>query len=298
MLKRDAPIRAQAFVFGAKDLSIEVPPDHSRLRPVQDGMLLTRDGKELLWCSKEIEGTLRIPDGVEKIGDFALVDCAITQVILPESIQCIGSLGFAFMRQLQTVQIPNGVHTIMHGAFSGCSLLQSIALPRALRSLERDAFSDTALTELTIPAGVQAVGEKILQDCPIRRVTILGDPAAFQGVLLDPEPPDMELVTAQFSPEKLPASAVSWVRGYFGQLQRGERLPDRTFRDYIRGHCKDLWADPICLRGMLQYRLLPPGKVQEALDAAVDRENAYEAAAILEYQRTIQKQKRGKRSGQ
>ena len=118
----------------------------------------------------------------------------------------------------------------------------------------------------------------------------------FHGVLVDPEPPGFALVKGGWGSDVPLGSRISWVRGYFGELQREETISyliDNVFRAYIQHNCEELWADPVCLRGMLQYCLLPAERVNEALDAAVGRGDADEAAEILEYQRTLQLEKEG-----
>ncbi len=276
-LEMGSLFNAEAFL-GCPQVSIEVPASNRELKQVQGGLILSRDRGTLLWCNRDVEGTVRIPDRVRIIRKYAFANCThITEVVLPKEL-----------------------HRIEKAAFAGCSSLKTVVLPKTLAFLEEEAFRDTAITELTIPDKVQDVEEKILQGCPIQRVTVLCSVSAFQGALIDPEPPGFALIKAEWPPEVPIGSRISWVRGYFGQLQRGETisfLMDSVFRTYIQHNCAELWADPVCLHGMLQYQLLPAEKVQTALDAAAARGDAGEAAALLEYQRTIQNGKTGKDTG-
>ncbi len=298
VLQKDAKFDAEPFL-GCLSQTVVVPQDHTALQPVRDGLLLSRDGKTLVWCERFTAGVVCIPEGVEEIGESAFEECTdITGVVLPKSLKRIAKRGLARCGQIIRAEVPAGVEHIGEQAFFGCTALQSAALPKGLKTIGKQAFQNTALPELTIPDGVEEVGEKILQGCPVRLVTVQGSTAAFQGALLDPEPSDMELHTAEFTPDQLPASPVSWVRGYFGQLQRGETacsLPDRDFRTYIRRNCKLLWVDPVCLHGMLQYRLLPAGKVDAALEAVVGSGDTSLVTDLLEYQRTLRREKEAER---
>lgn len=291
VLERDAAVRVQSFVQCPVDISIVVPPDHSSLRPVQDGLLLSRDGKRLLWCRRDTVGTVRIPDGVEVIGENAMNECPyITQVILPDSLLHIESFAFAFSDRLQSVRIPDRVHTIEMCAFTDCRSLKTVTLSSGLVSLGVEAFGCTKITEITLPAKLQRVGRHAVWGSPIQKLTVLGPETAYQEPLFYQEPAGMELVADHCSPEKLPASTRSWVRGYFGRLRRGEPIPaeaDKTLRAYIRRHCQEHWEEPLCLRGMLEQRLLPAGKVDAALEVALGSGDTNLVTDLLEYRQRL-----------
>lgn len=84
----------------------------------------------------------------------------ITSVLLPSSLEEIGTGAFSGCEKLAAIDIPNGVYSIGACAFD-FTALTSIELPKSLRSLggyeygESDSvFYDTAISTLTIPNGV------------------------------------------------------------------------------------------------------------------------------------------------
>lgn len=66
---------------------------------------------------------------------------------------------FADCTRIIQVDLPERMRTIGDAAFEGCSSLRALVLPDKLEAIGDEAFRDTAMTELTIPAGVQRVGE-------------------------------------------------------------------------------------------------------------------------------------------
>ena len=59
------------------------------------------------------------------------------------------------------VTMGNNVTKIGFGAFNGCEKLKSIQLPETLTLIDGYAFSGASLSEITIPAGVDSLGERI-----------------------------------------------------------------------------------------------------------------------------------------
>ena len=99
-----------------------------------------------------------IPDGTEKIGDYAFYNCSsLTSVTIGNGVTSIGWSAFDGCSGLTSVTIPDSVTSIDSYAFSGCSGLTSITIPNGVTSIGKWAFSGcSGLTGMTIPF----VGEK------------------------------------------------------------------------------------------------------------------------------------------
>ena len=96
--------------------------------------------KEVLRRYKGNESTVIIPDGVEAIADNAFADdiepnSTITKIIMPESVKDIYFRAFAF-----------------------CKSLKEIEFPKTLKHLQCDFSRCPSLEEITIPDGVERIG--------------------------------------------------------------------------------------------------------------------------------------------
>ena len=102
-----------------------------------DGVLYTKDGKTLVWYPQAKPGSsFSIPSGVTAIGEDAFRNCD----------------------NLTSVTVPEGVTEIGRTAFWFCSKLASISLPNTLRRIGGQALDTTAITTITIPKNVEAIG--------------------------------------------------------------------------------------------------------------------------------------------
>ena len=61
---------------------------------VSDGVLYTDKGKTLVFCATGKSGTLTIPDNVEVLGNCSFDFSNLTSVIIPNSVEQIGSDAF------------------------------------------------------------------------------------------------------------------------------------------------------------------------------------------------------------
>lgn len=89
---------------------------------------LTSIGKTFPGCHSLC--SLRIPDSVTRIGDYAFYDCgSLKELTIPSSVTTIGRMAFAHCRSLRSLTIPTSVTGIGAGAFLGCRSLMSLSLP-------------------------------------------------------------------------------------------------------------------------------------------------------------------------
>ena len=82
-----------------------------------------------------------------------------TGIKLPAHLESIGKLAFAFMINLQEVEIPDTVVEIEYGAFEGCKRLRKVKIPQNLKDIPDDCFRDTALSELVLPSSLETIGD-------------------------------------------------------------------------------------------------------------------------------------------
>ena len=147
--------------------NVSIAPDNKDVEII-DGALINRRDRTLITLLGPIsEGCYRIPQGVERIGDYAFQDCTgLTGVIIPDSVTEIGDYAFQDCTGLTGVIIPDSVTEIGAGAFSGCTGLTSVTIPDSVTEIGAGAFSGcTGLTSVTIPDSVTEIGESAFTNC-------------------------------------------------------------------------------------------------------------------------------------
>lgn len=98
------------------------------------------DGSPILVIPSEIGGqaVTSIADG----GFAGLED--VTTLVLPETLETIGSSAFADSKKLRGVYIPDSVKSIGSNAFAGCIDMESVSIPLTTASIGADAFDGCA----------------------------------------------------------------------------------------------------------------------------------------------------------
>lgn len=163
-------------------------------------------------CDKSAEGTLDIPDEIEKlpvteIGDYAFVACEnlteitipdgvteigegafgtcynLTKIVIPDSVTKIGNTAFAECHNLAEITIPDGVTAINGGVFSNCRSLKEITIPDGVTIIGSIAFRGcTSLTKVTIPASVTEIKDEAFGYCEdLTELTILNPNCEIWG---------------------------------------------------------------------------------------------------------------------
>ena len=131
-----------------------------------------------------------VHDGVTSIGTWAFFDCdGITSLVIPNSVDTIGSSAISCCGNLADLTIGSGVTNIGSHAFYDCSSLTSVTIPDSVLTIGHDAFSwcvnlvsvtignnvttigasafhyCTALTSVVIPNSVTDMGEGVFYSC-------------------------------------------------------------------------------------------------------------------------------------
>jgi hypothetical protein len=121
-------------------------------------------------CPFARQGSLRIPETVETVGDFAfqsrnLGDAPLNLVLPPTSkLQRLSTKSFA-NRRLRYLELPPSIQEISDFCFANCHELQDISLNIGLRRLERGCFQRSSFVAITIPHTVAMIGESCFSEC-------------------------------------------------------------------------------------------------------------------------------------
>lgn len=175
-----------------------------------DGIIYTKDMKQLIICPEEHGGDVIIPEGIEVISAQAFNYCNVTSISLPSTLTFIASSAFDNCKmqhidfgtgikyierlgrceQLKKIEIPNHVKNIWGGAFENCTFLKHITLHEGLEEIGWDAFRGCIeMKEIEIPATVKKLGSNCLKR--VNKIIFKGDslPAGIGSALLDDDIP-------------------------------------------------------------------------------------------------------------
>lgn len=91
---------------------------------------------------------------------------SLNNIVIPNSIESIGSRAFLICTNLKTIIIPESVNTIGEWAFSGCSSLTSITLPSSVRTVGDNIFTGCVeLKDVILTAGITTIGANAFTGC-------------------------------------------------------------------------------------------------------------------------------------
>ena len=138
--------------------------------------LLSKDGKTLVVGSR----TTVIPEGVEKIGDFAFSGRYMKSVLdIPQSVKEIGNHAFRDCSVLSDMVIPKSVERIGESCFSNCHNLRSVILSPSLKNVPDYAFSYChGLSAVVIPDGIETIRNYAFMNCSSLKTVCLPSTAA------------------------------------------------------------------------------------------------------------------------
>jgi len=111
--------------------------------------------------------TLTIPDGCEKIGKSAFVNCiSLKEVVISEGVELIGRCAFQGCWKLRKVTIPGSVESIGDWAFVRCNVLREVVISEGVKWIGSHVFSSCKeLKKVVIPKSVEKIGRIAFFKC-------------------------------------------------------------------------------------------------------------------------------------
>jgi len=115
--------------------------------------------------------SIRIPEGIESIGDFCFSGCsAMTNAIIPNSCREIGGYAFAGCK-LPIIDIPDTVNILGKYCFSECTKLEGLKIPLQAKSIGDGAFYRCyKFTDIDVPSSVTNIGANAFAGINIKKV--------------------------------------------------------------------------------------------------------------------------------
>lgn len=106
--------------------------------------------------------SITIPDSITRIGQYAFENCtALSNLTLPDSITEIAVEAFSNCVSLGKVTLPKNLTLLGDGVFEKCNA--EIIFPASLKYIP--IMGDNAVTKVTIPEGVETIGEEAFAYC-------------------------------------------------------------------------------------------------------------------------------------
>lgn len=117
----------------------------------KDGVLLSGDGKSILWFPMGKEGEFTLPSTVTTVGDYAFRNCRIETFHFADGLTSIGKYAF-YNSSVKEVSLPSTVKQIPTGLFQKCADLTTVHLGKNTEMLGDYVFDGCPITNLYISA--------------------------------------------------------------------------------------------------------------------------------------------------
>lgn len=117
----------------------------------KDGVLLSGDGKSILWFPMGKEGEYTLPSTVTTVGDYAFRNCRIETFHFSDGLTSIGKYAF-YNSSVKEVSLPSTVKQIPTGLFQKCAYLTTVHLGKNTELLGDYVFDGCPITNLYISA--------------------------------------------------------------------------------------------------------------------------------------------------
>ncbi|MBO5280221.1 MAG: leucine-rich repeat protein [Clostridia bacterium] len=155
-----------AFVNYNNLTSIEVDENNANYCDI-NGVLFSKDKKEIIQYPAGASSTYVIPSGVTKVGFMSFYGCSnLTSVTIPNTVTTICSHAFSNCSNLANLTIPNSVTNIEGYAFTFCTSLDNLTIPESVTTIGGFAFANcSGLTSLTFTSKNVTLGLFIVDSC-------------------------------------------------------------------------------------------------------------------------------------
>ena len=109
------------------------------------------EGNHAPWYSYASSITkITIAEGVTSVGKYAFNTCAVSEILLPDTLSKISSFAFRECRALTAIALPSSVEVILNYAFNNCTSLASVTFSEGLKMVEHHAFNNCRALSGTI----------------------------------------------------------------------------------------------------------------------------------------------------
>ena len=148
------------FLFCASLREMQVASSNTNFT-APDGVLYSKDKKNLLYYPNAKEGTYKVLDGVETLSNGPFFGSnALSSLSIPATVKNVDNWTFLCCEGLQSVFLPYQLNTLGQSAFKGCSSLQEIicaGLPLGVDDFDTEVYDQA---KLYVPTGLTSEYQK------------------------------------------------------------------------------------------------------------------------------------------
>ena len=161
--------------------NLTVDANNSSFKSINN-VLFNKSGTELHQYALGLTASsYTAPNNVETISDGAFSGSSLQSITLPDSVHTIGNYVFQGCRSLTSVTLPNNLQSIGYFAFADCRSLTSLTLPDPVESIGISTFDGcTSLSSLTLSSSLKTISNRALYNCP--ELTSLTVPASVTSI--------------------------------------------------------------------------------------------------------------------
>ena len=164
-LKNVLTIEGGAFKFCDSLDAVTVSPNNPRFR-VKDGILYDKQRRAVVFCPRSRDNYV-FPSGVEEVCSSAFHYCALTRIVIPNSVQIVGHCAFERCPRLESVVFKGEDAVIGGWAFGNLPSLRTLVLPSRLKNLGEWAvvYNAGQLDKVVLPDTLEVIGESVFGNC-------------------------------------------------------------------------------------------------------------------------------------
>jgi len=165
---------------------------------------LTEDGEGAVVISYTgTSGDVVIPESLDghaviAVGEHMFQDNQVVETVrLPEGLHTIGNMAFFKCAKLKRIEIPEGIKLIEQACFGGCEALEEVKLPDSLEAVGQFGFlSCPRLAEVSFGPNLRSIGPGAFQLCASLKRVVLpgGDSVQIEADSFAGCAPDLEIV--------------------------------------------------------------------------------------------------------
>ena len=179
---------------GCVNISAILVDDSNTMYKDIDGVVFTKDGKELVFFPKGMRtenGEYDIPAGVEMISEGAFKGMRyIEKIEIDNTITYIGKYAFENSQSLSSLTFAEGNDdmklAIDESAFAGCAAITTVELPARTQKIAARAFYNVSMSAVSFPAGLEEIGDYAFAKTSLRSVEIPQSVSVFgESVFMD-----------------------------------------------------------------------------------------------------------------